>query len=186
MSEDIAGLVELTSLADGYRTLDAMVKMAPVTVLKAEIINPGRFLIIVSGDLASVESVMDAALAAAGTNCHDHALLRNLHDSVLPSLEQPRKPEKWDALGLLETTSIVAAVEAADHAVKIADVEIVEITAGQEAGGKGLLRLNGLVGDINYAMKTIAARAEEKGRLLRKVIIPNPHNDIKGFVSGNQ
>ena len=185
MSKSIVGLMELTSLADGYGVLDSMVKMAPITILRAEIINPGKFLIIASGDVASVEFMMDGALEIAGKSCHDHALLRNLHDSVLPSLGKPRKPENWDALGFLETTSIVAAVEAADYAVKIAQVEIVEITTGQEAGGKGFLRLNGPVGDINYAMEIIAAKAEEKGKLVREVVIPDPHGDIRGFVSGN-
>ena len=185
MSIEIAGLIELTSIAQAYITLDDMVKMAPIDILKAEAVNPGRFLIIISGDVASVESAMNKALETAGESSFDHTLLRNLHEKVLQAVGKAHEPENWDAIGLLETTSVVSAVEAADYAVKIADVEVVEIVTSNEAGGKGLLKLNGPVGDINYAIETVAEKAREKDRLFRAVVIPGPHSDIKGFVSGN-
>ena len=72
-----------------------------------------------------------------------------------------------------------------DKAVKAADVEILEITAGNETGGKSLLKLNGPVGDIEYALEEALVNVTRKGRLVRTLVIPVPHSDIKGYVSGN-
>ncbi len=185
MSIEIVGLLEYQSIADGYFALDAMVKQAPVEILRAETINPGKFLIIICGDVASVESAMNEAYGAGEDSIYDRAVLRNLDDSVLGCIQQVKEPEDWDALGLIETTSIVSAIEAADTAVKAAGVEIVEINAGNETGGKSLLKLNGPVGDMEYAVETACAVLRGKDRLFRSVVIPVPHIDIKGYVSGN-
>ena len=51
MIAEIIGLIELLSMADGYFVLDAMVKEVPVEILRAETINPGKYLIIITGML---------------------------------------------------------------------------------------------------------------------------------------
>ena len=35
MSVDVIGVLELSSMADGYNTLDSIVKESPVTIVKA-------------------------------------------------------------------------------------------------------------------------------------------------------
>ena len=185
MSVDVIGVLELSSMADGLNTLDAVVKESPVTVLKAEPINPGKYLIMITGDVASVEAAMDIGLEIAGKSIVDHILLKNLDKQVIPAIKICRAPEEWDAIGLLETNSVAAAVEAADMAVKEADVHIVGIVTGNETGGKALVKLSGSIGDINSAVSSAAAMLRNKDQLYKDIIIPGPHIDIKGFVCGN-
>jgi len=185
MIVDVVGIIELTSIADGFLVLDTLVKKSPVTIMRAETINPGKYLIAITGDVASVEAAMDEGLETGGTGIHDHILLRNLDEKFFSAIHQCVVPQQWDALGFLETYSVVSALEAADTAVKIAAVQVVEIAAGNETGGKAILKINGPVGDVTIAMEKIAAIAREKGQLCRDVIIPGPHSDIRGFVCGN-
>lgn len=185
MNVDVIGVLEFSSIAEGFRTLDTVVKESPVTILKAEIINPGKYLIMLTGDVASVETAMDAGVNTAGESLIDHILLTNLDKQIIPVIKSCRAPEEWDAIGLLETNSVAASVEAADICVKEANIHIIGIVTGNEAGGKALLKISGAIGDINTAMSSAAAVVSEKGQLCRDVIIPGPHSDIKGFVCGD-
>lgn len=185
MNEDVVGLIELTSISDGYLVLDAIVKEAPVNVLRAEVINPGKFFICISGDIASVETSMNQARVRGSEYLHDISFLKNLDSSVYSRIQRVYPPQEWDSLGLIETSSIVSAIEAADVAVKVADVEVVEITSSNETGGKSLLKLNGPVGDMHYAVEQAAELIQNKGRLVRSVVISAPHSDMKRYVSGN-
>ena len=185
MSVEILGAIELLSIADGYRSLDAIVKAAPVTILKGEILNPGKFLILISGDVASVEISMDAGIEAAGEMLHDHLLIQSLNEQVLPALDSTNTPKEIDALGIIESVSVPGAIDAADKAAKEADISIVSIKTGNETGGRGVLTFSGAVGDVQPAMDAAAAALQTDGRLYSKVIIPGPHPDFKGFFSGN-
>ncbi len=185
MSVDVIGILELISMADGFNTLDAVVKESPVTILKAEPINPCKYLIMITGDVASVEAAMDMGVNIAGTSIVDHILLNNLDKQVIPAIKNCVPPEEWDSIGLLETNSVAAAVEAADMAVKEADIHIVGIVTGNETGGKALVKISGAIGDINIAMSSAVDMLNTKNQLYRDIIIPGPHIDIKGFVCGN-
>ena len=185
MNTDILGAIELVSIADGYIALDAIVKAAPVQILKAEIINPGKYLILISGDVASVEISMDEGLAAGGESVFDHILITSLNEQVLPALDAFQPPPELDAMGIIESLSVPGAIDAADRAAKEADVSIVSIKTGNEAGGRGILTITGPIGDIQPAMETATGVLRAKERLFREVIIPGPHPDFKGFFSGN-
>ncbi|MCK5672482.1 MAG: BMC domain-containing protein, partial [Spirochaetales bacterium] len=154
MSIDVIGILELSSMADGLNTLDAVVKEKPVTIIKAEPVNPGKYLMMITGDVASVEAAMDIGLKLAGNSIVDHILLKNLDKQVIPAITICRAPVEWDAIGLLETNSVAAVVEAADMAVKEAEIHIIGIVTGNETGGKALVKISGSIGDINSAMSS--------------------------------
>ena len=185
MSVDVIGILELSSMADGFNTLDAVVKESPVIIIKAEPINPGKYLIMITGDVASVEAAMDVGVNIAGKSIIDHILLKNLDKQIIPAIKSCNAPAEWDAIGFLETKSVAAAVEAADMAVKEADVSIVGIVTGNETGGKALVKISGDIGNLNTAMISTAKMLSSKDQLYRDIIIPGPHVDIKGFVCGN-
>ena len=56
-------LLELHSIARGIEAGDAMAKRAPVDVLRAGTVHPGRFLVLVGGATADVEEALDAGRA---------------------------------------------------------------------------------------------------------------------------
>ncbi len=187
MNAEILGVLELLSIADGYVCLDAMIKSAPVSVLKADIVNPGKFLILVTGDVASTEIALDAGIGAVENSSMilDHLLLTALDGSILPALQTFRAPRAPDALGIVESVSVAGAIEAADRAAKKAEIDIVSIKAGNETGGRGILMINGPVSDVQPAVDAAAEPLFSKGMLYSRVIIPGPHPDLKGFFNGN-
>ena len=85
-----------------------------------------------------------------------------------------------NALGMIETKGLVAAVEAADAMVKAANVTLV----GKEHVGGGLVTVlvRGDVGAVKAATDAGAAAAERVGELVSVHVIPRPHNEIEGIL----
>lgn len=80
------------------------------------------------------------------------------------------------ALGLIETRGFIGVTEAADAAVKAADVRI----SGFEKidGGLVSIRLLGDVGAVQTAVAAAALAADAVGELVSQHVIPNPHADL--------
>ena len=81
------------------------------------------------------------------------------------------------ALGMIETSGLVAAVEAADAMVKAAEVTLV----GTEKIGSGLVSVmvRGDVGAVNAAVDAGKASAARLGEVVATHVIPSPHNDVE-------
>ncbi|WP_235837310.1 BMC domain-containing protein [Carboxydothermus islandicus] len=82
-----------------------------------------------------------------------------------------------EALGLIETKGLVAAIEAADAMVKAANVTIV----GYEKIGFGLVTImvRGDVGAVKAATDAGAAAAQKVGELVAVHVIPRPHAEVE-------
>ena len=82
-----------------------------------------------------------------------------------------------EALGMVETRGLTAAVEAADAMVKAAEVVLV----GTEKIGSGLVTVlvKGDVGAVKAATEVGAAQAQRLGELVAVHVIPRPHADIE-------
>lgn len=81
------------------------------------------------------------------------------------------------ALGMIETKGLVAAIEAADAMLKAANVELV----GTEKIGSGLVSVmvRGDVGAVKSAVEAGAASAERLGEVIATHVIPRPHDDVE-------
>ena len=82
-----------------------------------------------------------------------------------------------NALGMIETKGLVAAIEAADAMVKAANVTLI----GKEHIGGGLVTVlvRGDVGAVKAATDAGAAAAERVGELISIHVIPRPHNEVE-------
>ena len=82
-----------------------------------------------------------------------------------------------NALGMVETRGLVAAIEAADAMVKAANVNLV----GKEQVGGGLVTVmvRGDVGAVKAATDAGAAAAEKVGELVSVHVIPRPHEEVE-------
>ena len=97
--------------------------------------------------------------------------------------QQPQQTIKEDfvmvqqALGMVETRGLVAAVEAADAMLKAANVTLV----GTEKIGSGLVSVmvRGDVGAVKAAVESGAASASRLGELVATHVIPRPHGDVE-------
>lgn len=85
------------------------------------------------------------------------------------------------ALGLIETIGLVAAIEAADAAVKAANVTLLgyENTKG---GGMITIKIVGDVGAVKAAVAAGAAAAFKVGQVKSCHIIPRPHQEIEALL----
>ncbi|TCW34997.1 BMC domain-containing protein [Thermohydrogenium kirishiense] len=81
------------------------------------------------------------------------------------------------ALGMVETRGLVAAIEAADTMVKAANVTLI----GTEKIGSGLVTVmvRGDVGAVKAATETGANAAKKLGELVAVHVIPRPHADVE-------
>ena len=81
------------------------------------------------------------------------------------------------ALGMIETRGLVAAIEAADAMLKAANVELV----GTEKIGSGLVSVmvRGDVGAVKSAVEAGASSAERLGEVIATHVIPRPHDDVE-------
>ena len=81
------------------------------------------------------------------------------------------------ALGMIETKGLVAALEAADAMLKAANVEL----GGTEKIGSGLVSVmvRGDVGAVKAAVEAGSAAAERLGEVIATHVIPRPHSDVE-------
>ena len=81
-----------------------------------------------------------------------------------------------EALGMIETRGLVAAIEAADAMVKAANVVLV----GSEKIGSGLVSVmvRGDVGAVKAAVEAGGAAAARLGEVIATHVIPRPHTDV--------
>ena len=81
-----------------------------------------------------------------------------------------------EALGMIETRGLVAAIEAADAMVKAANVTLV----GSEKIGSGLVSVmvRGDVGAVKAAVEAGGAAAARLGEVVATHVIPRPHTDV--------
>ena len=84
---------------------------------------------------------------------------------------------KMEALGMVETRGLVAAIEAADAMVKAANV----ILVGSEKIGSGLVSVmvRGDVGAVKAAVEAGSAAAASLGEIVATHVIPRPHADVE-------
>jgi microcompartment protein CcmL/EutN len=177
-------LIELTSIARGYRVADDMVKKAPIRLLDLGVISPGKYLIVVSGDVGSIEESYLAGLESGGEWVIDHLFLPQPHEGVVQALEK-RLPEAGvDAMGLIETFSAISAVRSADVALKAAQVQLIELHYAKHLGGKGYFALTGEQYDVEAALEAAVSSLREGGLLLRQEIIARPHEEFKARLRG--
>ncbi len=95
-------------------------------------------------------------------------------DSVIKKEEKRMAQE---ALGMVETRGLVAAIEAADAMCKSANVTLI----GTEKIGSGLVTVmvRGDVGAVKSSVESGAAAAGKLGELIATHVIPRPHNDVE-------
>ena len=82
-----------------------------------------------------------------------------------------------EALGMVETRGLTAAIEAADAMTKAAEVALV----GTEKIGSGLVTVmvRGDVGAVKSSVEAGANAASRLGELVATHVIPRPHEDVE-------
>lgn len=82
-----------------------------------------------------------------------------------------------EALGMVETKGMVAAIEAGDAMVKAANVKLVSFE--RIGGGYVTALIRGDVGAVKAATEAGAKAAETVGEVFAVHVIPRPHSDLE-------
>ena len=95
----------------------------------------------------------------------------------IPEIKKEEKRMAQEALGMVETRGLVAAIEAADAMCKAANVTLV----GTEKIGSGLVTVmvRGDVGAVKSSVEAGASSASALGELIATHVIPRPHTDVE-------
>ena len=101
-------------------------------------------------------------------------------ESKEEQVQQVVKEERkmaMEALGMVETRGLVAAIEAADAMVKAANVALI----GTEKIGSGLVSVmvRGDVGAVKAAVEAGSQSASRLGEVVASHVIPRPHGDVE-------
>lgn len=167
------GLVELTAIARGIETVDAMLKAAEVRLVFARPVCPGKFITMVHGDVGAVKSSVAAGLSVGGEKVVNHLLIPRVHPDLLPAMNGSGAPGPVEALGVVEYFDIASAVTAADAAAKASRVRLIEIRLGLGIGGKSFFKLSGEVADVKAAVAA-AQGTNTGGQVVSSCVIPAP------------
>lgn len=177
-SHPCIALLEFSSIAAGVAALDDMLKDAPVRIVLARPVSPGKYLILVTGDVDPVKSAVAAGRVGRVDALVDELVLPNAHEAIYAALNGPVRVPVLDAVAVIETSSAAAAIVAADLAVKMASVTLLDLRLANGLGGKGYLVLCGEIGDLEAAVEAGAASARERNKLVRHCVLPRPHPDL--------
>ncbi len=172
------GLLEFDSIAVGIEAADAMAKRAPIEVLLAGTVHPGKYLVLVGGAVADVEESMDAGREVGRVSLVDAVLLPNVHPAVSAAIAGVRQRGTGEALGVIETPTVASIIQAADAGVKGASVRLLELRLADGLGGKGYLLFDGAVSDVEAAIEIGCARVGAPERAQRRVI-PQLHPEMR-------
>ncbi len=175
------GFIELGSIARGIVVCDAMVKKAPVRILRAEAVSPGKYVVFFDGGEAEVDEAFRAGLEAARDSLIDKLMLPQPHEALWQGLAGTLQKPELDSLAVVETHSVAATLASSDAALKSADVKLMQWQLAKGIGGKGWFALTGPLEQIEAAVEA-ATRALGDGLLVGVEIVPRPHDELNGPV----
>lgn len=159
-------------------TADTMLKAANVELLLATPICPGKYIIIITGNVGAVKSSVNAGIAAAEIFLVGHHIINNVHDSLPAAISGTSEINQVAALGVIETISALTSVVAGDIAAKASNIKLIEVRIARGLGGKGFLIFTGEISSVRAAINSCLNELKETGEITSHCVISSPHKDF--------
>jgi len=187
LSDPAIALLEFDSISAGIVAGDAMVKSSPVGSIYAGTVHPGKYLVLVTGDTASVELAVATGSEVGAESLTDSVFLPDIHPDVTQAIVgrgtgAVLRPE---ALGIVETSSVSSVIDAADAGVKAADVNVSAVQLADGLGGKGYVLFSGSISEVTASLEAAVSRTEAHDSLLRSDIVAQLHDEMAENLSGD-
>ena len=176
-------LFEYDSIAAGIESGDDMVKRAPLEVIHAGTVHPGKYLVLVGGSVGDVEEALAAAELRNGEHLLSSMFLPDPHPALIGGLAGDERPRQGESLGIIETDTVADIIRAADAGLKGADVELQRIYLADDLGGKGYVLFSGTLTEVDAAVEQGSERVE--GTLVARRVIPQLHDEMADNVGGD-
>ncbi len=167
------GFLEYTSVAKGIEAADLISKNTAIEILLAAPNCPGRYQILFTGDVDAVKSAVKLAEGIADFNFLDSLVIPSINEEVISALYSPGVVDIKEGIGIFETMTMTATLEAADVMVDAAEVDIVELRLGKGLAGKSYVIITGSLQNLRYAMEAALETVKDRGVLISSVIIPS-------------
>ena len=179
-------IIEFKDIAIGIYATDALVKKAPISILKCGIISRGRYLTLVGGTTGAVEESLAEGLACGGDSVIDHVLLPDVHPQVHDAVLGSSTAVPSGAMAIIETPTASSNVRAAELALKGTSVTLSEMRlADSSLSGKGVSIYRGELHDIEAAVD-IAVNYLRNSRVdVVHKVIPAPHESLSRHISSS-
>ena len=173
------GIVEYKTVSAGVVAADAMVKTSDISVIEAQTVCPGKYIIIITGDLSAVDAAVNTARVQHGEQLISSFVLGNPHESIFPAIYGATEIEEVSALGVLETYDAASMVVAADEAAKTAIVDLVEIRLARGMCGKSYMMITGEIAAVQAAIERAKQTVGQEGMYLDSSVIAHPDAQIR-------
>jgi microcompartment protein CcmL/EutN len=178
MKQKSIGLIELSSVAAGFKVADAMLKAGTVELILSRSICSGKYMVLIGGETAAVQAAVAAGAEAASGCLIDQFVIASVHNDVFDALGRSSVPPMTGALGILESFNVATLIEAADAAAKAANVTLMEIRLAMALGGKAFVTMTGDVASVQAAVAAGRQVIAAKGVLVNAVVLSRPHPDV--------
>ncbi|WP_105617776.1 BMC domain-containing protein [Vallitalea okinawensis] len=172
------GLIELNSIAKGIEVADGMIKAASVDLLQSGTVCPGKYVILITGDVGDTKAAIEVGEEIGGPFVVNTLVLPSIHPDLISAINGATQVSQVNALGVLEFFSIATCIIAADEAAKAASVELIEVRLGFGIGGKAFITLTGDVSAVEASVEAGARVGQEGGMLVNQVVIPSPRKEL--------
>ena len=172
------GVIEIKSIAKGIEACDSALKSAGVRLVSAHPSCPGKYEILLAGNLADVQAALDRVRTGYAAYIIDAVLMGRIDETVVKALLGAQEAVEKGALGILETYSAASAIKAADTAVKTSRVEIYDLRVSRGMGGKGVVLLTGEVSDVTAAVEAGGEYAKSQGLFASSSVVAAPHEEL--------
>lgn len=172
------GMVEYKTVSTGIFVADFMLKTAPIEIIEAQTVCPGKYIVLINGELSAVNASIEAARSGYSEQLIDSFILGNPHESIFPAIYGTSHIEKIRALGILETFSAASIIVAADVAAKTAMVQLIELRIAKGMCGKSYLLLTGDIAAVEAAIEKAKSAVGEDGMFLDSSVIANPDENL--------
>ena len=166
------GMVEYKTVSAGVVAADAMVKTSEVSIIEAQTVCPGKYIVIISGDLSAVNAAVETAKTLHGMHLINSFVLGNPHESIFPAIYGATGIEAVSALGIMETYDATSIIVAAD----------VELRIARGMCGKSYLMLTGEVAAVEAAIERAKSVTAKDGMFLDSSVIAHPDAQIRNAI----
>lgn len=166
------GLWEFSSIPAGISRADMIVKTAPAHRLYTGTTHPGKYVVIAVGDAATIDVARETIEGNPGRFLVDSLFLADVAPAVASKLFRPASSVATggDAIGVVETETVASTIDAADAAVKHADVSLVSMKLADGLGGRAYFIIDGVIGEVQAGVEAALARTD--GFINDWVVIP--------------
>lgn len=167
------GLLDIEGLPSALRARDCALKKAIVEIAIFAPVCPGRTILGFTGDIAEVTAAAEEVSETVGPRLVHHLVLPAIAEAAFKALMGAKsEPEPYTALGVLEFSGIVPAVDSADRLTKRSGLQTSRLHPATGFGGRAFLTVYGELANVEDGLEHIA---ETWGAdLLDREVIPNP------------